>query len=51
MRAAHELDDEQLAELARMSVRASRAPSDVVKAMLADIDAWLVDDDADSSAV
>jgi adenosine deaminase len=30
MRAAHELTDEQLAELARMSVRASRAPSDVV---------------------
>ena len=41
MRAAHELTDEQLAELARMSVRASRAPSDVVKAMTADIDAWL----------
>ena len=41
MRAAHELTDEQLAELARMSVRASRAPSDVVKTMLADIDAWL----------
>ena len=31
MRAAHELTDDQLAELARMSVRASRAPSDVVK--------------------
>ena len=29
MRAAHELDDAQLAELARMSVRASRAPEDV----------------------
>ncbi len=43
MRAAHELTDEQLAELARMSVRASRAPSDVVKAMTADIDAWLAD--------
>ena len=41
MRAAHELTDEQLAELARMSVRASRAPSDVVRTMLADIDAWL----------
>jgi adenosine deaminase len=41
MRAAHELDDEQLAELARMSVRASCAPSDVVKSVLADIDAWL----------
>ena len=41
MRAAHELTDEQLAELARMSIRASRAPSDVVKTVLADIDAWL----------
>ncbi len=26
-----------------MSVRASRAPSDVVKTMLADIDAWLAE--------
>jgi len=43
MRAAHDLTDDQLAELARMSVRASRAPSDVVKAMLADIDAWLAE--------
>ncbi|GAA1540107.1 adenosine deaminase [Nocardioides humi] len=41
MRAAHELTDEQLAELARMSFRASRAPKDVVDAALADIDAWL----------
>src|SRR6478735_2206782 len=41
MRAAHELTDEQLAELARMSIRASRAPSDVVKSLLADVDAWL----------
>ena len=51
MRAAHHLNDEQLAELARMSVRASLAPSDVVKAMLADIDAWLSDENTDSSAV
>ena len=36
MRAAHDLTDDQLAELARMSVSASRAPSDVVKTMLAD---------------
>jgi len=42
MRAAHELTDEQLAELARMSIRASCAPSDVVKQVLADIDAWLM---------
>jgi adenosine deaminase len=48
MRAAHELTDEQLAELARMSVRASRAPSDVVKALLSEIDGWL---HPDSSAV
>ena len=41
MRAAHELTDATLAELARMSLRASRAPSDVRDAALADIDAWL----------
>ncbi|GAB2873091.1 adenosine deaminase [Myroides odoratimimus subsp. xuanwuensis] len=41
MRAAHELDDATLAELARMSMRASRAPSDVQSAALRDIDAWL----------
>jgi adenosine deaminase len=44
MRAAHDLTDEQLAELARMSVRASRAPSDVVKDVLHDIDGWLAAD-------
>jgi adenosine deaminase len=43
MRAAHELTDEQLAELARMSVRASRAPSDVVSSLLSDIDGWLAE--------
>ena len=41
MRAAHELTDEQLAELARMSVRASSAPSDVRARLLDGIDAWL----------
>ena len=41
MRAAHELDDAQLAELARMSVRASRAPDEIRAATLADIDGWL----------
>jgi adenosine deaminase len=41
MRAAHDLSDDQLAELARMSVRASRAPEDVRKSVLADIDDWL----------
>lgn len=44
MRAAHGLTDETLAELARMSVRASRAPDDVRSATLADIDAWLATD-------
>ena len=41
MRAAHDLPDETLAELARMSVRASRAPSDVRERLLAGVDAWL----------
>jgi adenosine deaminase len=41
MRAAHDLTDEQLAELARMSIRSSCAPSDVQKTALADIDTWL----------
>jgi adenosine deaminase len=41
MRAAHDLTDEQLADLARMSVRASRAPDTVKSAILADIDSWL----------
>ena len=44
MRAAHELDDAQLAELARMSLRASCAPHDVRDAALADVDTWLEDD-------
>ena len=41
MRAAHDLTDDQLAELARMSIRASCAPDDVQKPALADIDSWL----------
>jgi adenosine deaminase len=41
MRAAHDLPDERLADLARMSFRASRAPSDVVAKAEADISAWL----------
>jgi adenosine deaminase len=43
MRAAHDLGDAQLAELARMSLRASRAPDDLRTAALRDIDAWLAD--------
>ena len=38
MRAAHDLDDATLAGLARMSLRASRAPSDVLEAARRDID-------------
>ena len=41
MRAAHDLPDETLAELARMSFRGSSAPSDVVDLAMKDIDAWL----------
>ena len=41
MRAAHDLTDEQLAELARMSVRASRATDDCKAAINSDIDRWL----------
>ncbi len=41
MRAAHDLSDQTLAELARMSLRASCAPSDVLASALADVDAWL----------
>ena len=44
MRAAHELSDAQLAELARMSVRASRAPDDVKAAILRDVEVWLASD-------
>ena len=41
MRAAHELTDEQLADLARSSIRASRAPDEDKTAWLGEIDAWL----------
>lgn len=41
VRAAHDLSDAQLAELARMSVRASSAPSDVRERLLAGVDDWL----------
>jgi adenosine deaminase len=41
MRAAHELTDEQLAELARSSIRASCAPEDDKVAWSSEIDAWL----------
>ncbi len=41
MRAAHGLTDETLADLARMSVRASRAPESLRRTVLAEVDAWL----------
>jgi adenosine deaminase len=41
MRAAHGLTDDTLAELARMSVRASRAPESLRATVLAEIDDWL----------
>jgi len=41
MRAAHDLSDEQLAELARMSIRASAAPEDIRARLLAGVDAWV----------
>jgi len=44
MRAAHGLPDETLAELARMSVRASAAPESTKAELLAGVDAWLRDD-------
>jgi adenosine deaminase len=46
MRAAHDLSDAQLAELARMSVRASRAPDQVRSGIITDIDGWLAADPA-----
>ncbi len=48
MRAAHELDDAALAELGRMSLRASRAPDEVRQAALAEVDAWLAAEDPDA---
>ena len=41
LRAAQSFTDDELAELARMSLRASYAPSDVLDAGMRDIDEWL----------
>lgn len=41
MRAAHDLDDATLAELAAMSIRASRAPEWLVAGVLGEIGQWL----------
>jgi adenosine deaminase len=43
MRAAHELSDEALAELAAMSVRASCAPDETKRTLLAGVEDWLSD--------
>jgi adenosine deaminase len=40
-RRVHGMTDEQLADLARMSVRGSAAPADLSARLLADIDRWL----------
>lgn len=41
MRAAHDLSDEQLADLARSSLRASRAPESDIRRWLREVDDWL----------
>ncbi len=41
LRAAQDFDDAELAELARMSIRASYAPAEIVTPALEGIDAWL----------
>jgi len=41
LRAAQDFSDAELAELARMSVRRSYAPSDTVTTALTGIDDWL----------
>ena len=46
VRSAFALTDEQLAEIARTSARASGAPAGTVARMLAGIDAWLAADPA-----
>lgn len=43
-REVHDLDDASLAELARCSIRGSRAPTAVKASVLADVDAWLATD-------
>ena len=50
MRAAHELTDDDLAELARMSFAASRAPAERVASWVSEIDGWLAGPDATMTA-
>jgi adenosine deaminase len=49
-REAHGFTDEELAELARQSVRGSAAPQGVREEVLAGIDVWLASDDAGTPA-
>ncbi|MGH3455553.1 MAG: adenosine deaminase [Nocardioidaceae bacterium] len=49
VRAAHGLDDDALAELARMSIRSSSAPSDIRAALLDGVDRWLRAEPSDRS--
>jgi adenosine deaminase len=43
MRAAHDLSDEQLADLASMSIRASQAPDDTKARLLREVAQWLAE--------
>jgi len=45
MRVAHELSDAALADLARGSIRASRAPDEVKAELLSGVDSWLSEPD------
>jgi len=45
-REVHGLDDAALADLARFSISGSRAPDDVKRGLLADVDSWLAADPA-----
>jgi adenosine deaminase len=49
LRAAQDLTDDELAELARMSVRRSYAPSDIANAALGGIETWLSTPPADGA--
>lgn len=48
VRAAHDLDDERLAHLARSSFEASRAPEELRRRWVAEVDAWLTSDETES---
>jgi adenosine deaminase len=45
-REVHGLDDAELAALAASSIRGSRAPDDVKRGLVADVDAWLASEPA-----